>query len=78
MFKNKFNHKFFKIICSTLSQLVLLTSFLLPVLPVNAAEVVENQPTVEQSDLANEVERLKKEVLKLNRELFILEEDFLF
>lgn len=44
---------------------------------VLAQEKIENT-SVTNSELANDIERLKDEVIKLNRELFILEEDLLF
>ena len=40
--------------------------------------VAKNKPAQESSALANELEDIKQQVLKLNRELFILEEDLLF
>ncbi|XPF94821.1 AraC family transcriptional regulator [Colwellia sp. RE-S-Sl-9] len=38
----------------------------------------ENIQNPESNTIASEIEQIKKEVLKLNRELFILEEDLLF
>lgn len=51
---------------------------------VSAQQAVSNKsPSTESSSIksdgiANDIEKIKKEVLKLNRELFILEEDLLF
>ena len=51
---------------------------------VSAQQAVSNKsPSTESSsiksnDIANDIEQIQKEVLKLNRELFILEEDLLF
>lgn len=47
---------------------------------VNFTLLAEDTPTntTNSSELANDIERLKDEVIKLNRELFILEEDLLF
>jgi len=43
------------------------------------AVATENKAdTPSSSELASELEQIKKEILKLNRELFILEEDLLF
>ena len=45
-------------------------------LMVSAAE--DGGPTASQQSLDNKIQDLKKEVLKLNRDLFLLEEDLLF
>jgi hypothetical protein len=43
-----------------------------------AAQQTEAEPEAAQSTLETDIEALKKEVLSLNRDLFILEEDLLF
>jgi hypothetical protein len=51
---------------------------------VSAQQMVSNKsssiesPSIKSSDIANDIEQIQKAVLKLNRELFILEEDLLF
>ena len=58
-------------------RLVLMSLFLLINISINVvAQEQQNQP--ENSDIAQEIELLKQEVIKLNRELYILEEDLLF
>ena len=43
----------------------------------NKSSSIES-PSIKSSDIANDIEKIQKAVLKLNRELFILEEDLLF
>ena len=53
--------------------------FLLPCLTAPlAAQDTEVEPDGAQTTLESDIEALKKEVLSLNRDLFILEEDLLF
>jgi hypothetical protein len=42
------------------------------------SSLMVSHQALSSEDIANDIEQLKKEVLKLNRELFILEEDLLF
>lgn len=55
-----------------------LVALLLSTLSVNAESVAEIPAAVPEQPVAQSVEELKKKVIKLNRDLFILEEDLLF
>lgn len=56
----------------------LVTVLLLLGQPLFAAPAGDGRPVTSQKSLDNNIQDLKKEVLKLNRDLFLLEEDLLF
>lgn len=56
----------------------LVAVFLLLGSPLMVSAAEDGGPTTSQQSLDNKIQDLKKEVLKLNRDLFLLEEDLLF
>ena len=81
MFKNK-SKPFNKIITCTFSGIVFCCAVAMSHAVLSAENTLNEGSSIndvsQSKSIANDIEQIKKEVLKLNRELFILEEDLLF